>query len=1207
MAFVAIPNNDQYEYDNDPPDPGVGHPMRALWLKSSNGIRTEHGHSNYVRCRRIGSGDVDHGELSKSYWDARGDEDDLEPFTMTVRTTAANETFTIPCQNVGTFNATVDWGDGSSSTVATYNDANLVHTYTSAGDHAISISGTFPNIYFAYTGDRTKVIAVTNLGQVGWQTFKSAFMGCEYMTTFNFGTHTDTSSITDMSGMFRACERLPTINLSTLNTSSVTDFSRMFEQVMWRTPGGAGIDVSNLDTSSGINFSGMFSNMSHLTSIDVSSFDTSNATNMSSMFNGLINLTSIDVTNFDTSNVTRMSSMFNSMFGITSLDVTNFDTSNVLYMSSMFQSCLNLTSLDVSNFDTSSVVGTTSMFTNTNALAVIDVSNFDTSNVRNFSGMFRLGSNNNLSNLIGVENFDYEGISQYNALRDFMTNIALPTSRYDQLLINLDASTIAQGGTATFGSSQYTAGGAAEAARANLISTDGWTIIDGGALPVPFAMTVRTTAANETFAIPCDSVGTFNATVDWGDGSTSAITAYNDSDLTHTYASSGDHSISISGTFPNIKFGNNSTNAGKVITVTSLGQVGWQSFVNAFKSCGNMTSFNVGVTDTSSVTSMLGMFQSCHLLTTLDLSNFDTSSVTDMSYMFNENLDLTSLDVSSFNTSSVTTMYRMFYDCGSLTSLDVSSFDTSSVSSFGFIAMFERMYDLTSLDLSNFNTSSASALNNMFYLCRSLTSLDVSSFNTSSVTSMDQMFVNCNSLTSLDVSNFDTSSVTSLYKMFVNCNSLTSLDVSNFNTSSAASMLGMFDGCSSLTDVVGVENFNIEALDQFFDLNSFMSGVTLPTSRYDALLVNWDAQDPFDNMTPNFGSSQYTAGSAAATARANLISTDGWTISDGGTAPPLPFAMTVRTTAANETFTIPCQNVGTFNATIDWGDGSSSTITSYNDSNLAHTYASAGDHAISISGTFPNIKFGDDNVAADKVITVTNLGQVGWQTLERAFKYCDNMTSFTSGVTDTSSVTNMYEIFYSCSDMTSCDASGFNTSNVTNMGGMFRYNYDLTSLDISSFDTSSATSMYGTFWACQSLTSLDVSNFDTSSVTNMFYMFIDCPSLTSLDVSNFDTSSVTDMNGMFFGGSSLTDVVGVENFNIEGINNTGGFTNFMNSVTLPTARYDALLVNWDAQDPLDNLVPNFGSSQYTAGGTAAAARANLISTDGWTITDGGTV
>ena len=71
MAFRHIPGNSQYEYDQSPPDPGVGHPMRALWQKSANGIRTEHGQSNYVRCRRIGSGNVDHGEISKSYWDLR--------------------------------------------------------------------------------------------------------------------------------------------------------------------------------------------------------------------------------------------------------------------------------------------------------------------------------------------------------------------------------------------------------------------------------------------------------------------------------------------------------------------------------------------------------------------------------------------------------------------------------------------------------------------------------------------------------------------------------------------------------------------------------------------------------------------------------------------------------------------------------------------------------------------------------------------------------------------------------------------------------------------------------------------------------------------------------------------------------------------------------------------------------------------------------
>jgi len=88
-------------------------------------------------------------------------------------------------------------------------------------------------------------------------------------------------------------------------------------------------------------------------------------------------------------------------------------------------------------------------------------------------------------------------------------------------------------------------------------------------------------------------------------------------------------------------------------------------------------------------------------------------------------------------------------------------------------------------------------------------------------------------------------------------------------------------------------------------------------------------------------------------------------------------------------------------------------------------------------------------------------------------------------------------------------------------------------------------------------------------------------------------------------GASI-DIIGVENFDIEALNSTSALSRFMYNISIPTARYDALLINWDAQDPLDNLVPNFGSSQYTAGGTAAAARANLISTDGWTIIDGGT-
>ena len=294
------------------------------------------------------------------------------------------------------------------------------------------------------------------------------------------------------------------------------------------------------------------------------------------------------------------------------------------------------------------------------------------------------------------------------------------------------------------------------------------------------------------------------------------------------------------------------------------------------------------------------------------------------------------------------------------------------------------------------------------------------------------------------------------------------------------------------------------------------------------------------------------------------------------------FAMTIATTGANETFTIPCQNVGTFNAGIEWGDGSVSTVTSYNDASLTHTYATAGDHLIRIRGSFPNIYF---NNTGDKlkVKSVENLGVVGWTTLVKGFRGCTNLTSFTVGTTDTSSVTN--------------------TSN------MLRSLTSLTSLDLSSFDTSSVTNFESMFRECTNLTSLDVSSFDTSSVTNFGYMFNGSSSLTTLDVSSFDTSSATGWGSMrnMFNSSSLTSLVGAEDFDITSFNNTNSLTGFMNSNgRMTTAQYDALLVKWDAQSVLSNIVVEFGASQYTAGSAAATARANLISSDGWTIADGGT-
>ena len=344
-----------------------------------------------------------------------------------------------------------------------------------------------------------------------------------------------------------------------------------------------------------------------------------------------------------------------------------------------------------------------------------------------------------------------------------------------------------------------------------------------------FIFKITTTTSPQTFVIPCVDEGTFNATVDYGDGTGSqAVTAYNDSNLTHSFATAGQHTITIDGTFPNVRFNDNVASRVLVDEVVDLGDVGWVNFYRAFRDCTNLTTFNGGTADTSSVTTMQQMVFNCNSLTSLDLSNFDTSSVSNIIQMFYGCSSLTSLDLSGFDTSSVTTMYAMFFNCSDLTSLNLSNFDPSSVTDMSY--MFNNCSSLTALDLSNFDTSSVNNMVNMFRSCSSLTSLDLSNFDTSNVTIMPGMFQSCSSLTSLNVSSFDTSNVTVMAYMFYNCSSLTNLDIKHFDISSVTNGTGFLQYANN----------------------------ALTTTQYDELLEAWAAQDVQPNVPWHFGDAQYT-------------------------------------------------------------------------------------------------------------------------------------------------------------------------------------------------------------------------------------------------------------------------------------------------------------------------------------------------------------
>ena len=153
----------------------------------------------------------------------------------------------------------------------------------------------------------------------------------------------------------------------------------------------------------------MFTSCSSLTSLDLSSFNTSNVTDMSQMFTSCSSLTSLYLSSFNTSNVTDMSNMFYSCSSLTSLDLSSFNTSNVTDMSWMFCNCSSLTALNLSSFNTSNVTDMNLMFQLCYSLTSLNLNNFNTFNVTDMSDMFWGCSK--ISTLILGQHFTFDKVT----------------------------------------------------------------------------------------------------------------------------------------------------------------------------------------------------------------------------------------------------------------------------------------------------------------------------------------------------------------------------------------------------------------------------------------------------------------------------------------------------------------------------------------------------------------------------------------------------------------------------------------------------------------------------------------------------------------------------------------------------------------------------------------------------------------------------
>jgi len=296
-----------------------------------------------------------------------------------------------------------------------------------------------------------------------------------------------------------------------------------------------------------------------------------------------------------------------------------------------------------------------------------------------------------------------------------------------------------------------------------------------------------------------------------------------------------------------------------------------------------------------------------------------------------------------------------------------------------------------------------------------------------------------------------------------------------------------------------------------------------------------------------------------------------------------------------------------FNGTIsvDWGDGSSNTSAN-KDTTLSHTYSSVDTFRITVTvSDNTNIALDLNNLFDDNVVSIESYGSVGSQAIRTRSR---GLLSVPVHLPQT--VESLDFAFYYAESFNQ-DISSWGTSNVTLMESVFQ-NAKIFNQDISTWDTSSVTTM-ATMFAGADAFNQDISSWDTSSVTRLFATF-NSANVFNQDISSWDTSSVYDMEFTFAGATAFNQDLGSWD-----ISSVTTMNQMFDGTAMSTENYSRTLIGWANQHfagNANNNVPlgadtiTYDNTAYTTGNQfndAASARAYLVGTAGWTITDGGEV
>lgn len=288
--------------------------------------------------------------------------------------------------------------------------------------------------------------------------------------------------------------------------------------------------------------------------------------------------------------------------------------------------------------------------------------------------------------------------------------------------------------------------------------------------------------------------------------------------------------------------------------------------------------------------------------------------------------------------------------------------------------------------------------------------------DTSGMASGNNLFSACSSLIDCDLNGVDFSNITQYQYAFNGCVQLENLDHTPLDMTNAVTINNMFAGCSAMLtpapewwlipEITGFENcfFNNLLRPNYIDIPPEWKGIETPTK----------------------------------------------------------FTIQVN---EGETFVMPTPDGGTYNYTVNWGDGiQDDNVTDFDHS---HFFAAGGIYIVWLTGTCTEFAFEDTGTSKDMVISVQSLGNLTFDDLD--FYGCSNLTSFLAGLSATILQNSVFSMFRLCVNLTDCDLNGLDFSNVLNFTSMFEGCTVLANFDHSQLDMSSAVIVTRMFRNCPAM------------------------------------------------------------------------------------------------------------------------------------------